>query len=303
MRNNWQHALVAFLLALVAWYFVSGRERVDVWVQASVQFSGMPENMIIRDGLLKNINVRIRGPKGLIHGIDQRSLVYLLDLGKMKQGLNVYALQPDKFPLPRTFEVMEINPSRVEIVVDRIASKQVPVKPIWQGTLDPDYQLMEVVTEPRAVVIQGPEKIVNEIQQVETQLISLPSTTPGTLEEVAPLNLPPEIEADLGFVEVRLLFGVKTKAFHFELPLTVDNRTPYQVTVQPDKIEAEAEIPLPVVRQGAVEEAVTARVQAEEFLGPGVYARSPRIILPPGGRLLTVTPEHVEVTVHDEPRE
>ncbi len=298
MRSNWHYALLAFLLALVTWYFVSGREKVDVWMQASVQFAGMPENLVIRNGLLRKINVRVRGPKGLIHTIEDKSLVYSLNLSNLKQGLNVFTLQPEMFPLSKTFEVMEINPPRVDINVDRIASRQVPVKPIWEGALDPDYQLMEVVTSPKEVIVRGPEKIVNDIQQLETQVITLPSATPGGIEEVVPLNLPNEIEADPGFVNVKLVFGVKTKPFSFTLPLTLDNRSAYEATLQPDQIVAEVEIPLPIVRAGDVEQAVSASVVAEEFLGPGPYPRSPRVVLPPGARLLSIKPAYVELTLH-----
>lgn len=300
MRGNWQYALLAFLLALVAWYFVSGREKVDVWMQASVQFSAMPDNLVIRDGLLRKINVRVRGPKGLVHNLEDRSLVYSLDLAKLKPGLNVFPIEPDKFPLSKTFEVVEINPSRLEITVDRLSSKQVPVKPVWEGTLDPDYQLMEVMTQPSSVVIKGPQKIIDEIQQVPTQVIALPSATPGLIEEVVPLSLPDEIEAGTGFVDVRLLFGVKTKAFTLELPLSIENKTKYKASVKPQSITVEMEIPLPVARQGDIKDAVSAKVVADEYMGPGYFAVAPLIMAPKGGRLLKVTPEYVELGLSEE---
>lgn len=288
---------MSFLLALVAWYSVSGREKVDIWTEASVQFANMPENFVVRDGLLQKLNVRIRGPKGLVRDVAEKPLAYSLDLSHLKQGLNVLTIDPDSFPLAKPFEVMEISPPRVEISVDRVASRQVPVKPVWEGTLDPDYQLMNVVVQPQHVVILGPEKIVSEIQQVETQIISLPSATPGRIEEVTPLNLPHEIEADPGFVNVRLQFGVKTKGFTFELPLTVENRTDYAASLAPAKIKAEVEVPLPLVRAGEVEQAVSASVLAEEFLGPGSYPRTPRVVLPPGAKLLSLEPTYVELTL------
>jgi len=297
MRENWQYALLAFVLAVVAWYWVSGREKVEVWVQATVQFAGMPENMVVRDSLLQKLNVRIRGPKGLVRSLEDKSLAYPLDLSQLKQGLNVLPIEPGRLPVPKPFEVVEVKPSRVELRVDRLATRQVPVKPVWEGTLDPDYQLMEVVVQPDMVAILGPEKSVSDIQQVETQVIPLNSATPGVIEEVTPLSLPAELEADPGFVNVRLKFGIKTKVFTFELPLTIENATEYAASISPTKVTADVEIPLPLVREGKVEQAVTATVVAEEYLGPGSHPRTPVVTPPKGGKVLSVTPQYVELTL------
>lgn len=297
MRANWHYALLSLILALVAWYWVSGREKVEVWKQATVQFVGMPENLMVRDSLLQNINVRIRGPKGLVRALEEKLLNYPLDLSQLKQGVNVLSIEPEKFPLAGSLEVVEVKPPRVELQVDRLASRQVPVKPVWEGTLDPDYQLTQVMVQPEKVAIMGPEKAVTEIQQVETQVIPLPGATPGLIEEVTPLSLPGDIEADPGFVNVRLQFGVKTKVFTFELPLELENRTSYKVALSPTKVSADVEIPLPLVREGKVEQAVTATILIEEFLGPGSYPRTPRVTPPEGGKVLSVTPQYVELTL------
>ncbi len=297
MKGNWHYALLAFALALVSWYFVSGREKVDVWIKASLQFSGMPENYIVRDGLLREINVRVRGPKGLVRGLESKSLVYSLDLSGLKPGPNVLPIKPEALPLSKTFEVMEVNPPRVELIVDRAATKRLPVKPLWEGILDPDYQLVEVRTKPQEVTIKGPEKILNEIQEVETQVLTLPNATPGVIEEVTPLNLPSEVEADTGFVDVRLVFGVKLKAFTLTLPLQVVNNTKLKASIRPEQVTVQVEVPLPVTRQGDVSALISARVVAKDFLGPGSMPVSPEITMPSGSRLLSTTPNLVELTL------
>lgn len=297
MRENWQYLILAFVLALVAWYSVSGREKVDAWMQASVQFTGMPEDLVVRDSLLQKLNVRVRGPKGLVRSLEERPLVYSMDLSQLKQGVNVLRIEPEKFPLAKPFEVVDVSPPRVEIHVDRLAVRQVPVKPVWEGTLDPDYQLMSVLVQPEKVTIRGPEKTVTNIRQVETQVISLPGATPGLIEQVTPLSLPDEIVAEPGFVNVRLQFGVKTKVFSFELPLTVANRTDYAASLSPETIKADVEIPLPLVREGKVEESVSATVVAEPFLGPGSYPRRPDVTAPEGGKVLSIVPNYVELTL------
>ncbi len=300
MRENWQYLILAFVLALVAWYSVSGREKVDVWMQVSVQFTGMPENLVVRDSLLQKINVRVRGPKGLVRSLEEKPLVYSMDLSQLKQGVNVLRIERDKFPLTKPFEVVDVNPPRAEIHVDRLATREAPVKPVWEGTLDPDYQLMNVVVQPEVVTIRGPEKTLTSIRQVETQVIFLAGSTPGLIEQVTPLSLPDEIVADPGFVNVRLQFGVKTKVFNFELPLTLENRTDYAASLSPDTIKADVEIPLPLVREGKVEESVSATVTAEPFLGPGSYPRRPAVSAPEGGNVLSIEPNHVELTLRQK---
>ncbi len=299
MKGNWHYALLAFALALVSWYFVSGREKVDIWMRASLQFTNMPENYVIREGMLREINVRVRGPKGLIRGQKEKTLVYSLNLSGLKPGPNVLPIRPDRFPLSKSFEIMEINPPRVEVVVDRLAQRRMPVRPLWEGTLDPDYQLVEVRVRPQEVTVQGPEKILTELREIDTQVIALPSATPGIIEEVAPLSLPAEVETDNGFVDVRLVFAVKRRPFTFTLPVELVNHTSFDAGTAPSEVEVVVEVPLPLTRQGEVRDLLSVRVVAESYFGPGARPVSPELTMPSGSKLVSISPSLIELTLSE----
>ena len=67
MFSNWQYRLLAVALALICWYLVTGREKVDVWVSLPVELvKGMPEDLTIRERPAEpSIDVRVReAPRG-----------------------------------------------------------------------------------------------------------------------------------------------------------------------------------------------------------------------------------------------
>lgn len=298
MKTNWRHALLAFALAVVAWYFVSGREKVDVWMESSVHFTGMPENLIIRGGLVPKIEVLVRGPKGLIRALESKPLVYSLDLSELYTGVNVIPIEVAKLPLAKTFEVLEVKPSRLEITVDRIAQKQLPVKPLWEGTLDPDYELVDVKATPEFVMIRGPEKIVKDIIQIETQTITLNTTTPMLVEDNVALSLPSEIDADAEFVDVRLMFGLRTKRMSFQETVIALNPDDVKVLkLRPKRVKVEADIPLPLSREKDVAEKISAQIVIHDGLETGKHELSVDVHLPSGGKLVKVTPSKVFVSI------
>ncbi len=301
MRTNWQYALVSFCLALIAWYYVSGRENVDVWVEATVQFSGMPDSLLVRGGLPSKLEVLVRGPKGLVQSIEQKTLVLPLNLANLKAGRNILSIESGDLPLPKNFEVLEVNPPRFDILVDKLAQKVLPIKAKWSGVLDPDYYLMEVTTDPKVAKVRGPAQIIENMRDIETQSVVLPSATPSRVEENAALNLPTEIESDASTVDVVLLFGMKTENLQFTLPIEITNETAYIASVHPKQVQVEVQTPLSLVRKKKeLKNELKAILRVPASYGPGKFPLSCLIRPYPGGRIVTISPENVELELKEK---
>lgn len=296
MRTNWQYALISFCLALIAWYYVSGREKVDVWVEASVQFSGMPDSLVVRGGLPSKVEVLVRGPKGLVQSIEQKSLVLPLDLANLKAGRNMLNIAAGDLPLPKNFEVLEINPPRFDILVDKLAQKVLPIKVKWGGVLDPDYDLTEVTVKPKVARVRGPAQIIENMRDIETQSVTLPSATPSRVEQNVALNLPTEIESDASTADVVLVFGMKSENLQFTVPIEIRNETSYAADVTPKTLRLEVQTPFSLVRKAKeLEKEIKAILRVPAHYGPGTFPEHCAIRLFQGGELVKTSPEYVEL--------
>jgi len=297
VKSNWQYLLLSFILALVSWYFVTGREKVDAWIELPVQYTAMPDGLVILDGMQDKVRVRVRGPKGLIHGLDSKTLAYSLDLSRLKVGQNILPILPEDMPLAKTFEVVEINPARLQIQVDKLAFKTVPVVPIWEGDIDPDYWLVNATATPAQIEIRGPEKMVSEMQNLHTQAVTVDSTRPGFVTDETPLNMPESIEAKPGVVTVSLQFAVRTKELSLSVPVDVANLSPLDYTVKPKKVRLHVEAPLPLTRQENVSQEFAVQVTVPRTITPGEYELPARPRLPNGCQLLSMEPLTISVTL------
>ncbi len=301
MRTNWQYALISFCLALIAWYYVSGREKVDVWVEATVQFSGMPDSLLVRGGLPSKLEVLVRGPKGLVQSIEQKTLVLPLNLANLKAGRNILNIESGDLPLPKNFEVLEINPPRFDILVDKLAQKVLPIKVKWSGVLDPDYDLMETSVNPKVAKVRGPAQIIENMRDIETQSVPLPSATPSKVEENVALNLPTEIESDASTADVVLVFGMKSENLQFTLPIEIENETAYTARIHPRELEVEVQTPLSLVRkEKELKKELKVILHIPSAYAPGKYSMSCQVQTFPGGRVVSLSPEKIELELKEK---
>ena len=54
-------ALLSLVIATGLWYLVVGRDHVETQVELRVEYRGLPEGLIIREGMVNHISVRLRG--------------------------------------------------------------------------------------------------------------------------------------------------------------------------------------------------------------------------------------------------
>ena len=304
MRISWQHLLLAFVLAVIAWYFVSGREMVESEIEVRLQRAGMNQNLVIRaPGLPSSVMVRVRGPKGLLQTLDVRSLYYSLDLSGLDPGPNVLPIADDEMPFPYTFEVMEIIPPLISVDVDRLLERDLPVQAVWNGTIADDYWLASAVTDPAFVRVRGPESVVSTLEAVKTNPLLLSNATEDLEQEVT-LAPPAEVETLPGSVTATLDVAVRTEEWSPMVPVDVENVSDYEVvSVRPDKVRMHFEIPVPLTGQDGISEQIRARVVVGRMLGQGEHALAPQPELPGDSTFISFEPEAVTVTLGAERRE
>ena len=96
--------LVAVLAAVGMWYVVSVRDRLEAQVEVNIDYYGIPPNLVVTDGLISKITVRLRGPETLLRSIPQQRLTQAVDLSDIKKGVTVVPLGGDNLgPTFRAF--------------------------------------------------------------------------------------------------------------------------------------------------------------------------------------------------------
>jgi YbbR domain-containing protein len=285
-------------LAVLTWYLITGREKVEAWVDMSVEMTNAPEELTIRKGLISKIEVRVRGPKGLVRSLDRRKWTYSLDVSKLKVGENLVDIDRDRIPLSMAYEIVEVKPSRLILSVDSIAKKEVPVVAEWRGTLRPDYKLLEIKAQPEVVEIRGAERQVRLMTQVKVTMQNEFEDPPAQWTEDVPIKLAEGVEATPGQVRVSLKFGPEVKASWVRVPLRVEIPSDLAVVSAPKFLRVHVEGPVPLLREaeaGRDIRGLAAVVRIVSGVKAGTHAFPFQIETPEGLKLLERPTNTVEV--------
>lgn len=246
--RNWQYKLLALLLAIFVWYLISGREKVDYWMEVPLEVESLPNNYIITGGLPSKIQVRVRATRAVLERLQQGKYNYSLDLSKIKIGQNVIVLDGEAIKLPLPVEVVSFLPPRLEINIDKIAHKNVPVVVDWKSSVrhfERYFKVEEVSSIPNKILVRGPSKILNDVKKIKTKKIIINPFEKCSFMEMVPLDLLPEINSEIGSVNVKIVLSPKRKEFWIVRNIFVENKLKKgKIYLKPSKCRLYISVPL-----------------------------------------------------------
>ncbi|MBD5553175.1 MAG: YbbR-like domain-containing protein, partial [Desulfovibrio sp.] len=167
-RPSWLGIIVAISVASIMWYSVSIRDRIEAQVEVSINYYDIPPNLVVTNGLVSKITVRIKGPEALLRSMPRERLTEAISLASIKKGVTIVPLPSEIIsPALRAFEIIDIQPPRIVITADTVMERSVPVRTIVDSPLRGGALTVENVSvSPATVILRGPEEVVSAITNV-----------------------------------------------------------------------------------------------------------------------------------------
>jgi len=152
--------------------------------------------------------VRLRGPQRLLDALDAGNLILELDLSGAKtlgEGPKEIAIGLGRANLrqlvpagsatapPADLEVLEVQPQRVRLTLDRLATRSLPVKAVLEGQPAEDHEVTETRTIPEEVAVSGPESVIKTLEAIPTRPVSI-----AGLAERLRRTVPLALKVDVG---------------------------------------------------------------------------------------------------------
>lgn len=296
-KVNWQYRAIAVVLAFFFWYLVSGQEKVEVWLSVPVEIVNMPAGHVIRSGMVNNIRVRSRGTSTMLSRLETGRLSYTLDLSGLSTGLNYVELDPKKINLPRAIDVIDITPSRIELDVDLLVTKTVPVRINWQAYISPDYELRELRLEPETIRISGPARILDRIDEVETRHVEIRDEAPRRIIKRVGLDLFADIESSASEVLVEFSFGPILEEIWVRKPVVVYADEGVDYRIDPDHVRANLGLPRVLLRTANWRDLISYYIWITQDLEKGIHEIEVLADLPRDGQVVEMRPDKVSVEI------
>ncbi|MDR3175455.1 MAG: hypothetical protein LBU06_02845 [Desulfovibrio sp.] len=290
--KGWKDLLLAFVLALALWYGVTGSEKLESQVEVRVDYRGLPHGLIVREGFVNRVSVRLRASAGMLRSISGRDYAFNMDLSDVRKGDNVLAINANNLPFHGGVEVMDISPSRIYLKVEGIDSKKIPVEAKIQDAVPDGRQVFVSITPPE-VTVSGASSVLQTLNSIELPLHIGDSPAPGVSESKKILPVPGGVDVSPIEVGVAISVNVKLGQTALTLPVEVQAADAHVAFVQPDKIKVVVSAP------ENMKEALK-KVKALVLAGnlpPGRHLASVQLVLPPGVEAQEPDPSRVSLDI------
>ena len=295
---QWAYLLVAFCFSATLWYGLTVRDKVETWVDVRLEYRGMPQNLVIRGGLVDKLSVRVRAAKGLIPGLTSRPYSLPLDLSKLVKGANAITIDEATLPFTGAYEIMEVSPSRIQILADTRETREMPVEAAYSGSLAQDFHVAGLKLSPDTVTVRGAESLVTALSRI-TVAVPLSSDMPvGVTVLQSMIHLPEGVTAEPSVVDINLEIAVRTKPVRVLREVMLEVPPGMQVKASPARVSIQAELPESTAHLASALAAITALVEIPDDAVTGSSILVPvRALLPESAKLTAITPENIRVTI------
>ena len=168
-------AILSLLCSLAMWAFITSQNS-NVTTRT---FDGIPVEFVGQDILLESnnlsitnistgsVSVTLSGSRSIIGSLSAGNMKAVIDVSNIKQANDMTWSYDIEFPNgvdSRNISILSRNPETISFSVIKNASKTVPIKGSFEGSIAENCVAEEFVFEPSAVVIDGPEDQLKNIE-------------------------------------------------------------------------------------------------------------------------------------------
>ncbi len=173
LRENWLLKLLALAFAVTLWFFVTGEQKLEVGYAVPLELKNKPKGLMVANDVPSLIDVRISGPRTLLMNLRPSDISISVDLSDLQPGLTTFRRLDERLNIPSGLKVTRVSPSFVDVKLERIKDKSVPVKPVLEGAPAPGFEVGKVSVHPDRVTVEGAESELKDVSQVETEAVKL----------------------------------------------------------------------------------------------------------------------------------
>ena len=192
MRNSGLKLLSLLIAALLAWFVNSENNVGDAQIFVPLKIENVPDNRMLVRPLARQLVVTLKGPSYQIARASAQPLTIKARLPDGVSDRYQLALRHSDIPVPPSIEVVRIDPSEIEVILEEKVSRDLPVRVEREGKLDAGLRIDSIVTQPDRVTVVGPSSELKSLNDVQTYPIMLPE-----LKESSALELDLKVPGNL----------------------------------------------------------------------------------------------------------
>jgi YbbR domain-containing protein len=191
--TNIRSITLAFILAVVVWISAVTGSDPDVEkifpTPISIEIIGQDPSLVPVGNIANSVNLTLKAPQSVLDGLvsNPELIRVFADLSGLDAGTHQVPLQVQINARP--VKVVEVDPLFLDLSLEPLVSRTIKVELSVNGEPAVGYQLGRPVLEPSEVVVSGPQSLVDQIVEVQTQVnVSNARQNVDGLAQLTPIN-------------------------------------------------------------------------------------------------------------------
>lgn len=176
--------VMALAIAALVWFTMGGEYVVERIVQVPLEMRKRPERLELVGNPPDEVEVRLRGPSGVLSRLQPGDVVAILDLTSARPGSRLFHLRTDEVRAPFGVTVSQVIPQTVSLSFEPGESRVVPIRPDVDGEPAPGYERGRVTVTPNAVEIVGPSSDLHALREATTETVTIDGATETVVQNV-----------------------------------------------------------------------------------------------------------------------
>jgi YbbR domain-containing protein len=303
MRNRLKkHSLkfISIFLSVFLWVYVLNSEKVKFEKTVTLEYI-LPVDMMFVHKPVHEVVFMIEGPRAFVRTVAEREDRLVIDLNRAnaRRQLNFSVdINPAQLNLPFGMVVERVLPRRLNIRLEKKASKIVPLKLQFMGQLPDKLSLHNAVLEPAEVEVYGPRSIISRLKELSVKPIELEGL-PGLAEVPVEVHLPDERLTLTGGFDIKFSYQLKAASSNFtlkELPIRFLSEK-HKVSSNIKFAEVKLLVPEKIIKNRSN---VSSTVEVWADIPEEAHGRVEvplKVILPPTIHLLEISPKTIIVNI------
>jgi YbbR domain-containing protein len=292
--------LIALAVALVVWFNASSQQEGKRIYAAPIGFANLPDTLTITGNVPTEVQLSITGTKRELLFLGFKRVQVLVNLARVSRGRFTQRLSTSDILLPAGLEpndVRILSPLSVDLMVEPLVSRSIPVVVTLTGSVPASHLLSEVPQSyPGWVEVSGAESAVTHLRNIPTEAISLARVRESFEREVALEYDRRVFLAEPERVVVSVLISVRGQRVLANVPPTilVDEEDMF-AEVSPKTVSLTLDGPqalLDTLSSGDVSVLIDLSGKP-----PGSYTLAPEIIVPSGVRKFVMDVDSLTVII------
>jgi YbbR domain-containing protein len=166
-------ALFSVIFISGVWFSVSrGGDTLLTFESPVVYLNRDPSMEIVRTSV-NTVSLELEGSGALMKSIKPDQVQVKLDLTQSKVGPNTFTITRESISLPPGIVLKGVTPTVVEVDLDVVIKKEIPVQIDWVGRLPDHFILTETGVKPGTVAVTGGKRILENISTLYTEKVPL----------------------------------------------------------------------------------------------------------------------------------